>query len=76
MHRHRWSLSLAALILGAALLGVPSGVAVAQSIGMGMGLGGVKPEAPGTASIYPALTADDGATALTADNGATTLTAN
>lgn len=76
MHRHRWSLSLAALILGAALLCVPSGAAVAQSIGMGIGLDSVKPAAPGTAPIYPALTADDGSTILTADNGTTSLTAN
>lgn len=43
---------------------------------MGIGLDSVKPAAPGTAPIYPALTADDGSTILTADNGTTSLTAN
>lgn len=43
---------------------------------MGIGLDSVKPAAPGVAPVYPALTADDGATNLTADDGATALQAN
>lgn len=51
MHRNHRALPIAALIFAAFVLLALSGIALAQGIGMGMGMDTVKPAAPGAVPI-------------------------
>lgn len=74
MHRNRRPLSLAALILAALVLLALSGIALAQGLGMGMGLNDVRPAAAGAAPPAFVLGAGTSSTdALATGTGTTDL---